>query len=390
MSFFSGALGLDLGLEKAGLTPVLYNEIEKKFCETIKLNKPNVPLYDCDIRDLNAKKLLKDHNLKKGDLFAIVGGPPCQAFSTAGNRQGLSDERGNVFLHFIDLIQMMMPKYAIIENVRGLLSAPLKHRPHDKRGGGFAPLTLEERPGGALAYIISKLERAGYKLSFTLYNAANFGVPQIRERIIILANREGTEIPYMAASHSLEDRTLPPWKTTRDAIWDLRNNKNLEHTNFPEKRLKYYRILKSGQNWRSLPVEIQKEAMGKSFYAGGGKTGFLRRLDWNTPSPTLVTSPTMPATDLCHPTKERPLSIEEYLRIQTFPDNYKLFGRTLDKYKQLGNAVPCLLGTAIGKHLLKFDNGTLKKFNTDGRLSRYLNTDHNSWRSSLQQQSSLF
>ena len=310
----------------------------------------------------------------------LPGGPPCQAFSTAGKRGSLNDSRGNVFLHFIDLIEGMMPKYAIIENVRGLLSAPLKHRPHEQRGDGFTPLTKEELPGGALTHIISKLEKAGYKLSFTLYNAANFGVPQIRERIVILASREGKEIPFMAATHSKNNsESLPPWKTTKDAIWDLRNHKNLEHTHFPEKRLKYYRILKAGQNWRSLPEELQKEAMGQSFYAGGGKTGFLRRLAWLAPSPTLVTSPTMPATDLCHPNKDRPLSVEEYIRIQTFPENYQLSGNTLDKYKQLGNAVPCKLGEAIGKHLVKFDNGRLKKFNTDGRLSRYLNTDHKTW-----------
>src|SRR5690554_508523 len=118
MSFFSGALGLDLGLEEAGLEPVSYNEIEKVFCNTIKINKPEVPLYDCDIRELTAEKLLKDHNLKTGELFAVAGGPPCQAFSTAGKRNSLNDERGNVFLHFIDIIEGLKPKYAIIENVR--------------------------------------------------------------------------------------------------------------------------------------------------------------------------------------------------------------------------------------------------------------------------------
>ena len=132
MSFFSGALGLDLGLDKAGFSPISYNEIEERFCETIQLNKPDIPLYNCDIRELTAKKLLKNHDLKKGDLFAIAGGPPCQAFSTAGKRGSLNDMRGNVFLHFIDLIEGLMPKYAIIENVRGLLSVPLKHRPHNK------------------------------------------------------------------------------------------------------------------------------------------------------------------------------------------------------------------------------------------------------------------
>ena len=381
MSFFSGALGLDLGLENAGLEPVFYNEIERSFCETIKFNRPKIPLYDCDIRQLSSKKLLKSHGMKKGDLFAVVGGPPCQAFSTAGKRGSLNDSRGNIFLHFIDLIKELMPKYAIIENVRGLLSAPLKHRPHHQRGKDFAPLTSEELPGGALEHIISKLEDAGYCLSFTLYNAANFGVPQIRERIIILASREGKEIPFMAATHSKDNKKLTNWKTTRDAIWDLRNKKNLEHTFFPEKRLEYYRLLKAGQNWRSLPINLQKKALGKSYYAGGGKTGFLRRLDWHRPSPTLVTSPTMPATDLCHPTKNRPLSVEEYIRIQTFPTNYKVAGNTLEKYKQIGNAVPCKLGEAIGKHLKKFDNQTLRIFNIDGKVSRYLNTDHKSWRS---------
>ena len=166
MSFFSGALGLDLGLEQAGFEPICYNEIEKRFCETIRVNRPNVNLYDTDIRELNEKKLLKENSLKKGELFAIVGGPPCQAFSTAGRRKGLNDSRGNVFLHFINLIKELKPKYAIIENVRGLLSTPLKHRPHSQRGRGFPPLTLDESPGGALVHIISNLRNAGYKLSF--------------------------------------------------------------------------------------------------------------------------------------------------------------------------------------------------------------------------------
>ena len=144
MSFFSGALGLDLGLEEAGLEAVSFNEVEKVFCQTIRLNRPQVKLYESDIRELSAKQLLKDHQLKKGELFAVVGGPPCQAFSTAGKRNSLNDDRGNVFIHFIDLIEGLQPKYAVIENVRGLLSAALKHRPHEQRGDGFAPLTRDE------------------------------------------------------------------------------------------------------------------------------------------------------------------------------------------------------------------------------------------------------
>lgn len=378
MSFFSGALGLDLGLEESGFEPISYNEVEKVFCETIKLNKPDIKLYDTDIRNLSAEMLLKDHDLKRGELFAIVGGPPCQAFSTAGKRNSLNDDRGNVFLHFIDIIEGLQPKFAVIENVRGLLSAPMTHRPHHLRGEDN-PLTQDELPGGALAFIIKKLNKAGYTVSFTLYNAANYGVPQSRERVIILASRNGVEIPFIKPTHSDKDDGLPPWKTVKDAIWNLKDLKDHEHTNFPEKRLKYFRMLKAGQNWRSLPEKAKIEAMGKSIHSGGGKTGFYRRLAWDSPSPTLVTSPTMPATDLCHPDLDRPLSVQEYAAIQTFPKNYKFAGKTLDKYKQIGNAVPCKLGTAIGNHLIMFDQGKLKNFDQDGKLSRYLNTDHRSW-----------
>jgi DNA (cytosine-5)-methyltransferase 1 len=382
MSFFSGALGLDIGLENAGLEAVSYNEVEKVFCETIKINRPATKLYDTDIRNLTSKQLLKDHKLKKGELFAIVGGPPCQAFSTAGKRKGLNDDRGNVFLHFIEIIEGLQPKYAVIENVRGLLSTPLKHTPHNEREKNTA-LTLDESPGGALAHILKKLKKAGYSATFTLYNSANLGVPQVRERVVILASRDGEEIPFMSKTHSDKDDQLPPWKTTKDAIYDLLNKKNHEHTKFPEKRLRFYRLLKEGQNWKGLPEELQKEAMGKSYFSGGGKTGFLRRLGWDKPSPTVVTSPTMPATDLCHPTLDRPLSVQEYARIQTFPDDYIFAGKMVDKYKQIGNAVPCLMGERIGRHLLDFDSGKLKNPNQDGRMSRYLNTDHKSWSSTL-------
>ncbi|MBF0312013.1 MAG: DNA cytosine methyltransferase [Oligoflexia bacterium] len=380
LSFFSGALGLDLGLEKAGLEVVAYNEKDKNCCKTIRLNRPNTPLYECDIRELSAAKLLKENNLQIGELFAIVGGPPCQAFSTAGRRNSLNDERGNVFLHFIDLISALKPKYLVIENVRGILSAPLSHRPHNQRGPHSPPLNKDELPGGALAFIMQKLHLAGYTPSFTLYNTAHFGVPQIRERVVILAGLKKKEIPYLLPTHP--ERSS--WISLQDTIGVLKNSRTHEHINFPEKRLKFFRFLKSGENWRNLPEHLKKEAMGKSIASGGGRTGFYRRLDWNAPSPTLVTSPTMPATDLCHPEFERPLSVEEYAAIQTFPEKYQFHGKTLDKYKQIGNAVPCTFGKIIGEHLLQFEEGSLEKKFIPGKLSRYLNTDHKSWMASLQ------
>jgi DNA (cytosine-5)-methyltransferase 1 len=384
LSFFSGALGLDIGLHQGGLRCLALNEFNATACQTIRENASRIygdqtpRLYECDIRNLTPDLLRADLGIETGELFAIVGGPPCQAFSTAGRRLGLNDERGNVFLHFIDLITALRPKYAIMENVRGLLSAPFVHRPHDQRGSGFAPLAEEEKPKGALLHILRRLEAGGYKTTFNLYSTANFGVPQIRERVILFASRDGKSVPYLTPSHSQSGKGHPRWKTFREAVAHL-DTKNVEVGKFPEARLKYYRLLKEGQNWRNLPEEIQKEAMGGSYLAGGGKTGFYRRLAWDKPSPTLVTSPTMPATDLCHPEELRPLSIQEYAAIQTFPNDYVFAGKLVDKYKQIGNAVPCEFGRVISRHLIAFDEGALEDSNSPQVLSRYVGTDHRSW-----------
>lgn len=389
VSFFSGALGLDLGLEASGLECLAVNDVDTKVCATIRANFARRPpqhrprLYPIDIRSLQAGTICADLKIEPGQIFAVVGGPPCQAFSTAGRRLGLNDDRGNVFLHFLKLIKGLDPKYAIFENVRGLLSAPLAHRPHSQRGFGNPPLRWEEQPKGALRHILYELEAAGYKTTFTLYNTANFGVPQIRERLVFFASKSGEPIPFMNATHSETGGDgLQKWKNLKDVIWNIRNSEG-ECGKFPEQRLKYYRMLSAGENWRNLPPNLQRKAMGASFLAGGGKTGFFRRLSWKKPAPTLVTSPTMPATDLCHPTKLRPLSVAEYAAIQTFPADFVFVGNTQDKYRQIGNAVPCLFGEAIGRHITDFDEGKLESINGNGRMSRYLGTDHESWNADL-------
>lgn len=382
LSFFSGALGLDLGLEAAGLQTLAVNEIDKIACETIRSNKPALRLLEGDIRLFTPDCLKRQLRFDTEELFAIVGGPPCQAFSTAGRRLGLNDDRGNVFLHFIELITQLRPKYAIFENVRGLLSAPLNHRPHSQRGAGFHELDESEEPGGALLHILRLLEGSGYVTTFTLYNMANYGVPQSRERLIFFASRDGKGVPFIPPTHTeREANGLLPWATVRDAISGL--DRTHTHARFSEKRLKYLRLLSEGENWRDLPPRMQREAMGKSWESGGGKTGFYRRLAWDRPSPTLVTRPTMPATFLCHPEALRPLSVEEYAAIQTFPADYKFAGALDDQYRQIGNAVPPLFAKAVGEHIINFEAGTIAE-HSDSRLSRYVNTDHLSWRASLE------
>lgn len=378
LSFFSGAMGLDLGLEKSGIEVLLACEFDKACRKTIVANKPDIALLG-DIWEYSADQIREAAGLSPTDkIDVIVGGPPCQAFSTAGARRGFKDDRGNALIRYLELIEELKPEYAVIENVRGLLSAALSHKPHAKRDKN-TPLTLEEMPGGALLLVLERLREMGYGVSFNLYNAANFGSPQVRERVVMLCHKGGEELPYLVPTNSDDAKFgLPKWKTFREAVAGLENVEK-KHLNFPEKRLKYYRMLGSGQYWKDLPVELQKEALGNSFYAGGGKTGFLRRLDWDKPSPTLVTHPAMPATDLAHPEEDRPLSIEEYKRVQEFPDDWILCGSLLDQYKQVGNAVPVSLGKAIGDSILNHMQGKEVKQYPGFKYSRYANTDSKSW-----------
>ena len=379
LSFFSGAMGLDLGIEKAGFDIRLACEADKYCRQTIMLNRPDVALLG-DINQYTADDILSAAKISKDtEIDLIVGGPPCQAFSTAGKRKAFQDDRGNVFIKYIDLALELNPKYFIIENVRGLLSCPLDHRPHSERGEGYPDMKEDELKGGALNYILTRLKHSGYSYSFNLYNSANFGTPQSRERVIIICSRDGQKPPYLLPTHSeTGEFDLPIWQPIKDKLKGIKHH---NHLNFPEKRLKYYRMLEPGQNWKGLPEELQKEAMGKSFYSGGGKTGFLRRLSWDKPAPTLVTHPAMPATDLAHPEEDRPLSIQEYKRIQEFPDDWELAGPLLQQYKQVGNAVPISLGKAVGNLIIKL----LKKedvpvFN-GFRYSRYKNTSCTDWES---------
>lgn len=384
LSFFSGALGLDLGLEQAGIEVLLASEIDKACRETISMNRPETALIG-DIREYSAEQIRSLAGLSANDeIHLMIGGPPCQAFSTAGKRQGFQDDRGNVFLTFIDRILELNPQVAVIENVRGLLSAPLEHRPHERRGFGFPPLTPDEEKGGALNFILHRLRAGGYGVSFNLYNSANFGVPQVRERVVLVCCRDGRKAPYIAPTHSSDDsHGLPRWRTVREAFAGLEAVEH-HHVNFPEKRLRFYRLLKEGQYWKHLPEKLQKEALGASYFAGGGKTGFFRRLAWDKPSPTLVTHPAMPATDLCHPKADRPLSIEEYKRIQQFPDDWQLAGTLVDKYRQVGNAVPVGMGAAIGRLVVSL-NQKKKGAAVEGfSYSRYSSTDEVTWERQFQ------
>jgi DNA (cytosine-5)-methyltransferase 1 len=368
ISFFSGALGLDLGLEKAGFECLAVNEIDKTCCETIKQNRPHIKIYNCDIRSLDSTKILKDLSLKTNELDLIVGGPPCQSWSSAGKMKGLDDSRGNVSLTFIEMIINLKPKNFILENVRGLLTAKITTMTDSLLP--YKEFIYLNKPGGVLFLMVKILEKNGYKINFDLYNTAFFNVPQKRERLIIIGSLDSYPKLLNATNSNKKEHKLNPFKTFNDACSKIKTH---HHIKFDAHRYEFLKKIPEGGNWKSLSLCDQKKAMGKSFLSGGGKSGFYRRLSRFEPTPTLTTSPRMPATMLCHPIELRPISIEEYSKIQTFPSNYEFKGSITEIYRQIGNAVPVEFGYALGSHLLNHETIDPSKYI---KTTKYLNTNY--------------
>lgn len=354
VSLFSGAMGLDLGLEQAGFVPAVCLEIDKWACATIKKNKPNLPLIEDDIRNWTGDKILKHCGLNRNEVVFVVGGPPCPSFSTAGKRKSFSDPRGEVMFDFLRIVNEIKPPFFIMENVRGILSAAIKHTPLTDRGKGQYWSEPEEMPGSVMRLIRERFSEMGYTVTAELVNSANYGVPQVRERVVFLGSRDGYQIRMPLGGFAKEANLVQnKWRDLRSAFKGM-DKVNHEFQKFSPSRLQYLSLLKEGQNWRNLPEEMIADALGGAFQSGGGKVGFYRRLSWDRPSPTVPTSPVQKGTCLCHPEKLRPLSVQEYARVQQFPDDWEFVGSIAEKYRQIGNAVPVGLGFVIGKCLLSY------------------------------------
>lgn len=374
ISLFSGAMGLDLGIEKVGFKIRVCVEKDKWAAQTIRANT-SIPVIERDINDVPTDEILAAAGIGRQDVTLVIGGPPCQAFSTAGKQKGFADFRGNVMLQYLRVVRDIMPEFFIMENVRGLQSAKLNSVPAEY--AEFEP--IKDVKGSAFHFMVAEFRKLGYSISHALLNAANYGVPEKRERIVVIGHRgERVPIPSPTQSENGEFGTKK-WNTLRSCIGDMEHRTDLHYTELRKRSLPYMKIMKEGQNWRNLPEDMAMQAMGKAYFLSGGKTGFLRRLKFDEPSPTLVTSPTMPATLLCHPTQLRPLSIEEYARIQQFPDSWTFNGPLETIYKQIGNAVPVGLGQAVGQQIMRFINGQTSA-NEEARnkipYSRYKNTTY--------------
>jgi DNA (cytosine-5)-methyltransferase 1 len=382
ISLFSGAMGLDIGLERTGRFKLLATvEKEPAFCDTIRLNRDNgrlsnekLRVYEGDITKLDPLMILNEMGLEPGELDILCGGPPCQSFSTAGRRGTVQDVRGTLLWQFLRFVEVMRPKFFLMENVRGLLSAAIYHRPiTDRPEHGGRPYTPDEEPGSVVrsfARDLGNIQGTPYRMDCFEVNAVNYGAPQLRERALFIGNRFNAVVSFPDPTHGGPDdgevepatlfdgpaKKLQPWRTLRDAIGHVKEE-NPVLMDFSERKKKFLAMVPPGSNWRSLPEEIQKASMGPVWHAKGGRSGWWRRLNFDLPCPTLVTMPNHAGTSLCHPTEVRALSLKEYELIQEFPEHWEICGTTAQQYAQVGNAVPVRLGQIAGEVIAEAMDG---------------------------------
>jgi len=353
ISLFSGALGLDLGLERAGFEILVAVECNRFAAQTIRDNRPDIKVIERKIEHISTEEILENAGLRPGDPVIVTGGPSCQAFSTAGQRGSFADPRGVMFLEFLRVVREAQPRFFIMENVKGILSAAIRHRPLKERGPAYPPLDPDEELGSAFFLILTELKSLGYHVLFDVLNAADYGVPQARERVIFIGSRDCEMVRMPTPTHSRNPvNGKIPWVTLREGLDGL-VDPDPQYSQICPAWRKYLELIPEGGNWRDLPSKMWPEALGGAYRSWGGRSGILRRLSWDKPSPALTTKPSSKVTMICHPSQSRPLSLKEYARLQQFPDEWQFAGGLPQQYIQIGNAVPVGLGLAIGSSLIE-------------------------------------
>lgn len=347
IDLFAGVGGLSYGFSKLPqFNIVAANEIEKDISIAYTLNHPNVEMLNCDINDLTEDTLKKALEGQKIDI--VVGGPPCQSYSTLGKRQ--NDERANLFMQYKRVLKILQPKAFVFENVVGMLSM---------------------NKGNLFKQIQAEFEELGYTLQHKVLDAVDFGVPQHRERVILVGFKEKNNFVFPTPTHG---DGLKPYVTLKDAIGDLPvlksgekksnydtgitneflkfvrdNNTSVVEEHIAPKNgehlIKIMQTLKDGQSKDDLPEDIRPKSGYVNTYA---------KLWWNKPATTITRNFACPSSSRCiHPRDSRAMSIREGARLQSFPDDYKFYGSDGMKRLEIGNAVPPLLSTAIAKQMLE-------------------------------------
>lgn len=305
ISLFSGAGGLDLGLILAGNEVIWANDIDKDAVATYRENIGSHIICD-DIRNINIDNL--------PDADVVVGGFPCQGFSLANRLRTLEDDRNQLYLFFYNIIKAKQPKFFIAENVKGILSLG---------------------NGEAIKHIIENFESAGYMTSVNLVNMADYGVPQTRQRVIIIGQRkdlgETMLFNFPKPTHSKDGKDLPRWISIKEAI---------DHFPDPDKENTILNHVYS-----SYKVEY------RNF------TGH-RQTDPDKPSPTVLARGNGKG-GVCaipHYNGKRRLSIRESASVQTFPESFHFVGTMNACYRQIGNAVPVEFAKLLGEELRRLEN----------------------------------
>lgn len=330
VELFAGAGGLALGLEEAGFYSKGLVEVDKHACNTLKRNRPKWNVINKDIIEVIEEGIRNYIDIPLGELDLLSGGYPCQTFSYAGKKMGLSDARGTMFYYYAQALKQLLPKMFLAENVKGMVN-------HDG--------------GRTLALMLKVFSDMGYTVRWHVLRALDYDVAQKRERIVLVGIRND-----LIDHHNLNYSFPQPFGNVLTLGDILRNVPKSDGAKYPDSKKNVLDLVPPGGYWRDLPEDIAMKYMGKSYFSGGGRTGMARRLSWDEPSLTLTCSPAQKQTERCHPEETRPFTVREYSRIQSFPDNWEFDCSTANAYKQIGNAVPVNMAKAIGLSIVDILN----------------------------------
>lgn len=323
IDLFSGAGGFSLGFEKAGFRNIFSIDIEPSFCETYKYNFPNHQLIEKDICLLSDKEILELTKNKKVDI--IIGGPPCQGFSIAGNigRTFADDPRNKLFKEFVRVVKILKPTFFVMENVARLFT-------HNK--------------GETRKEIIKSFEEIGYKVECKILNSADYGVPQIRNRIIFIGTLLDRKIEFPLP---LKDKFI----TIKEAIYHYPTLKSGEASHIPnhiamehsEQMLNKMSFISDGGDRNEIPAEFRP------------KSGDIRKyIRYKSDEPSICITGDM--RKVFHYEQNRALTVRELAAIQSFPDDFIFKGSTISQQQQVGNAVPPKMAEAIAQTIIKMNN----------------------------------
>lgn len=359
IDLFCGAGGLTAGLQQAGFRVLAGNDFDRSAGDTFAATHKDAAFLGGSIRDLSASDFLNAANLKEGELDCLAGGPPCQGYSVYNHQRGMHDERSHLFKEYLRIVKGLMPRYLVMENVTGIMSAG---------------------EGEAFQGVLKGIGELGYNVEAKILRTEDYGIPQERRRVVFLANRVGAPILWPEKTHGPD---LLPYVTIYDALADLpvlENGQDLGVSRYRTRPLSdYQKMLRAGStsvhnhsasrlgalniermahipqggSWRDIPYELLPNGMKKAKRSDHTKR--YGRMAWDKQSCTVLTKCDVHWGAYIHPEQDRSITVREAARIQSFPDTFHFHGSRTEQYVQVGNAVPPLLGKRIGEALHEAD-----------------------------------